>query len=376
MSLVKKPITDPLLAANRANSQKSTGPQSELGKRNSSQNAGKHMVYARVCADSMKELGEDPAEFEELLNDLRRALAPRDEFEQTLVADMAELRWRRRRLLRAEAGVVAEHKRRFELDHEWEVALGGKEGGTAAELEMTDQVGLVGLPDSSRKYSAILGALKDVRERFQKRGFWWVRPDQLDTVYGKTASLAGSLLKKFLMGLPKLPEAKERALQQQVKSGDGALQKEREKVEFISQKQPEVEVRAFQQQVESGDGALQKKREKEEYFRQKLSELEARSVEEMAPQLFAILLDQQIEFFEGLDRPFRERSEQLTEPMKDAQLLPRRKDLEKIMRYEAALERQFERKLQQLVSWRREKRDGGEMEAPQGAAGGQDGGMQ
>jgi hypothetical protein len=58
--------------------------------------------------------------------------------------------------------------------------------------------------------------------------------------------------------------------------------------------------------------------------------------------------------------------------MKDAQLLPGERDLEKIMRYEAALELQSERKLQQLVSWRREKREGGEMEAPQGAAGPQD----
>ena len=58
----------------------------------------------------------------------------------------------------------------------------------------------------------------------------------------------------------------------------------------------------------------------------------------------------------------RERDEQLTEPRKDAQLLPRQKDVEKIMRYEAALERQFERKLQQLVAWRKENAQGGEKE--------------
>jgi hypothetical protein len=63
-------MTNPLLAANRANSRESTGPQSELGKRNSSLNAGKHMVYATLAAASMKELGEDPAELEELRNDL------------------------------------------------------------------------------------------------------------------------------------------------------------------------------------------------------------------------------------------------------------------------------------------------------------------
>ncbi len=39
----------------------------------------------------------------------------------------------------------------------------------------------------------------------------------------------------------------------------------------------------------------------------------------------------------------------------DSQLIPSQEDLSKIMDYEAALEKQFERKLQQLVAWRRAK---------------------
>jgi hypothetical protein len=42
----------------------------------------------------------------------------------------------------------------------------------------------------------------------------------------------------------------------------------------------------------------------------------------------------------------------------------KRRDLEKIIRYEAALELQFKRKLQQLVAWCREKAEGGEKETP------------
>jgi hypothetical protein len=90
----------------------------------------------------------------------------------------------------------------------------------------------------------------------------------------------------------------------------------------------------------------------------------------MNRELFVMQLDREIESFERLARLTRERDERLTEPMKDAQLLPRRKDLEKIMRYEVALERQFERKLQQLVAWRREKGEGGEKGAPKRRAGG------
>jgi hypothetical protein len=80
MALVRRNLTNPLLAANRAISRESTGPQSELGKRNSSQNTGKHLVHDRVSAARLKEFGEDPADFEELLNDLRRAWVPGSEF--------------------------------------------------------------------------------------------------------------------------------------------------------------------------------------------------------------------------------------------------------------------------------------------------------
>ena len=307
MALIRKKLTNPLLVANRANSRESTGPQSELGKRHSSQNAGKHLVYARVSAASMKELGENPADFEELRNFLRRALAPRDEFEQMLVEDMAALRWRRQRLLRAEAGIVASQKRRFELDHEWGLASRGKGTWGALEWAMTKQVGYMGLGDSPEKYSLILDSLKHLRALVETEGFVASGLVFLVGVYGKTPGLEGALLRK------KFEE--------------------------------------FQKEQEAGDGALQKGHR----------------------AWFVKELDPEIESFERLAQLNQERDERLTEPMKDAQLLPGQQDLEKIMRYEAALERQFERKLQQIVSWRREKREGGEREAPQGPAGGQQG---
>jgi hypothetical protein len=89
VALIRKKVSSALVAANRANSRKSTGPQTELGKRHSSQNAGKHLVYARVFSPSMKELGENPADFDKLRDSLGRAFAPRDGFEQMLVEDMA-----------------------------------------------------------------------------------------------------------------------------------------------------------------------------------------------------------------------------------------------------------------------------------------------
>ena len=310
MALIRKKLTNPLLLANRANSRESTGPQSELGKRHSSQNAGKHLVYARVSTASMKELGENPADFEELRNFLHRALAPRDEFEQMLVEDMAELRWRRWRLLRAEAGIVASQKRRFELDHEWRLASRGKGAGARLEDEATRKVGLIGQDDCPGKYYEILGELKTVRALVQREGFVAKGLEVLHAVYGETPALNGMVLQYYFL--------------------------------------------TYQKEQEGGDGALQERNR----------------------GWFVERLNPEIESFERLAQLNQERDERLTEPMKDAQLLLGQQDLEKIMRYEAALERQLERKLQQLVAWRREKREGGEREAPQGPAGGQDEGLQ
>jgi hypothetical protein len=172
MSLLKRKVTNPLLQANRANSQKSTGPQTELGKRHSSQNAAKHLVYARVSPESMKALGEDPAEFEELRNFLTGALVPRDDFEQMLVDDMAELRWRRGRLLRAEAGIIASQKREFELDHERSVAIRGTGQWSFIEghgdwAKEPGNLASIGLPDAVRE--AIQGIPNDYGGEIRKR---------------------------------------------------------------------------------------------------------------------------------------------------------------------------------------------------------------
>lgn len=308
MALIQKTVSNALVAANQANSRESTGPQSELGKRHSSQNAGRHLVYARVSSASMKELGENPADFDELGDSLRRVFAPRDKFEQMLVDDMAELRWRRRRLLRAEAGMIASKKRKFELDHEWELANAGKVAGERWQLEVTQQCALITRVDGTGKYSRILGALKGLRDLVNTKGFVESGYDIIVWVYGKTPAVTADgypLLKVFT----KL------------------------------------------------------------YTKQEAEDLTAQDSDRQA---FLLHLETEIMHFEKLFRLTTERVKPLTEPMKDAQLLPRQKDLEKIVRYEAALERQFERKLQQLVAWRREKGEGGEKEAPQPREGGHD----
>jgi len=82
-------MTPKLLAANRANGRLSAGPRSEQGKRQSGMNSLKHGIFAKALETSVKELGEDAADYEGLRRALREAFGPQEGFEELLVEEMA-----------------------------------------------------------------------------------------------------------------------------------------------------------------------------------------------------------------------------------------------------------------------------------------------
>ena len=85
--------------ANRANSESSTGPVTEAGKKASSQNALKHgLACGRVYID-----GEDPEEFRSLKRDLRQEHRPEGITEDLLVEKMALSLWFSRRAVICQA---------------------------------------------------------------------------------------------------------------------------------------------------------------------------------------------------------------------------------------------------------------------------------
>ncbi len=87
------------IAANRANSTRSTGPVTEAGKQTASRNAVTHgMTSSKIIVP-----GEDPAEFEALRADTVARLAPQGEMELALAEEVAIAHWRHRRMLRYEA---------------------------------------------------------------------------------------------------------------------------------------------------------------------------------------------------------------------------------------------------------------------------------
>ena len=82
--------TENQIAANRLNSQKSTGPRTPEGKARSSQNAVRHGILARGLVLRT----EDPAQFQALVDGFYADFQPTGVTELTLVDIMIGARWR------------------------------------------------------------------------------------------------------------------------------------------------------------------------------------------------------------------------------------------------------------------------------------------
>ena len=120
MSLRKAPeLTPELLAAARQNAQHSTGPRSPAAKRNSKLNALKHGAYVsdENQRQAMLALGEDPAQFDSLKQELMTSFGPGDALWERQVDDLARLYWRRERVERAQEGLM---RRALQGIEEWQ----------------------------------------------------------------------------------------------------------------------------------------------------------------------------------------------------------------------------------------------------------------
>jgi hypothetical protein len=94
--------TESQVNANRRNAQSSTGPRTPEGKSISSGNATKHGLSAafRVLPN------EDQQAFDESVAGFQRDFQPTNSYEQFLVEEMAQARWRVARIRRFETAVI------------------------------------------------------------------------------------------------------------------------------------------------------------------------------------------------------------------------------------------------------------------------------
>lgn len=97
----RPPVSDKKVQANRENALKSTGPKTERGKYFSRTNALRHGLFSRFPADFAL-LGENPKEYETLLQELHDDYHPVGRAEELEVESMAKCWWRLRRAYRFE----------------------------------------------------------------------------------------------------------------------------------------------------------------------------------------------------------------------------------------------------------------------------------
>ena len=128
MSIRTSPqLTPQLLDAARSNGRRSHGPCTAAGKENSKMNALQHGERSdpENHYEVMRALGEDPAQFEALKQELRDSFGPGDAFLDKQVDDLARLYWRRDRLERSQTGLMRrallaleekQHRRRKEIE--------------------------------------------------------------------------------------------------------------------------------------------------------------------------------------------------------------------------------------------------------------------
>ncbi len=98
--------------ARAAKTRKGTGPRTELGKERSKHNARTHGIFSNVVVLE----SESQAEFDTLLNGLRKDFQPVGMLEDGLVEILADTWWHRRRLLVAERAEIEANSRFREWD--------------------------------------------------------------------------------------------------------------------------------------------------------------------------------------------------------------------------------------------------------------------
>ena len=188
MDLIDREVTEAMEKANGENSQKSTGPKTEQGKRNARWNAFRHGVFGRELCPWTEELDEEAADYQRFCQRYRDTFQVRDEVEGLLVRDMAEIRWRLKRLLRAESACLAWQRRKLENEQRRKVAGEGLGMDAAFEQMVSQKAGYSALPESEGKFELILFVLRSARTEVEVDGFTELGAGCLRVLYGPQPS--------------------------------------------------------------------------------------------------------------------------------------------------------------------------------------------
>ena len=166
----KAMTTKKQLQANRNNAKFSTGPKTDEGKQRCARNALKHGLRSQHPVIP----GEDPAEYQHKLDQLRADIKPMNALEDDLVEQIADTSWRLKRLSRIEAAIErnrienAADKTSNLLKDDEQIVGDGFTGWA-----MLDYLGKLGRYEAqlSRRYHRAMNQLTDLRKNREQTGF-------------------------------------------------------------------------------------------------------------------------------------------------------------------------------------------------------------
>lgn len=142
-----------------------SGPRTTLGKERSKHNALKHGVFSKVVL-----LKDEPkAEFDSLLNGLRESFQPEGSLEDVLVEKLATLLWRQRRVLIAEGAEIRKGAEFLEWNQQMKDRAEARKSISSSLFESDERQ--VGRSENSHVLTQCVRRLGELRDNIKQNGF-------------------------------------------------------------------------------------------------------------------------------------------------------------------------------------------------------------
>ena len=176
-----------------------TGPRTEAGKQRASRNAIKHAIFSEVTVLP----GESAEKYGSLLEELRDTLQPEGGLEELLVEKLASVAWRHRRLLLAEGAEIRRGQKFLESDREFQQRKEAEAIGTLTVFEQLGEdagPGLIWEIQNPAVLERCLELLLELRRQIKERGLDSSEDTSiLNRIYGSNKHLRETLRESYDM---------------------------------------------------------------------------------------------------------------------------------------------------------------------------------
>ena len=182
-------------AGQSALNRKAGGPRTIEGKQRSRVNALRHGIYSDIPLLN----GESRVKYNSLLNGFSESLLPVGALEKVLVEDMVNNRWRHRRAIQAEGAEIRKAIDFMQWEQKTRECNEVKEIGREVPEHLGNERALISKIDNPFVLQRCLGLLAELRWQFAKNGFTDNHIEILVRIYGNAylTNLGDNLFRKY-----------------------------------------------------------------------------------------------------------------------------------------------------------------------------------